>query len=123
VKIREFKGYEGFRAMQTFCKLVLGLKMIPQYSSFEYLDFLSVIHEMTENDTRLVLREAILLVDLTEDECLSLCVFGSDINGVPYGKVNIKNLTIADSVNVMIEVCLKLSEIKIDALTDDQKKN
>lgn len=122
MKIKEFLGYDGFRAMQTFCKLVLGLKMLPMYEDIEYQDFLNIIHKMDEPDKRKVLRDGFLLVDLSDDEVLSLCSFAYDKNGVPISKNSFKSLTIPEIIDIQIEVCLKLSEIKVDSVTEDQKK-
>lgn len=120
---KELIGTDAFRAMQVYCKLVLGLKMLPMYETFEFSDFFNLIGDMPEVDKKIVLKEALLLVDLNNDEIAQLCSFGLDKNGVPLSKNNIKSLTIPDQFEVMLEVCLKLTDIKVDSITDDQKKN
>lgn len=122
MKVLELKGYKSLRALNAFHTLMLGLKMLPAYMSETYEDFFARVSEMSEADQEKVIRQAALFVQLEEDEVEALISFGTDKLGVPYSSVNKKNLGPGDIIDVIVAVCVEISKIKIDLVSDSQKK-
>lgn len=123
VKVLELKGYKSLRALNAFNALMLGLKMLPQYMGESYESFLARIHDMPHEDQKKMIREAALFVELTKEEVEALVCFCADKNGVPYSSENLKNLGPAEQVEIIVEVCAEISKIKIDFVSETEKKN
>jgi hypothetical protein len=70
-----------------------------------------------------MIREAVLFVELDEDEVKSLICFCTDKNGVPYTEENLKSLSPADLVEIIVAVSVQISKIKIDFVSEKEKKN
>lgn len=122
MKILELKGYKSLRAFNAFHALMLGLKMLPQHLSESYEEFYDRISEMSEADQKTIIREAALFVELQKDEVEALLSFVCDPNGVPYGAQNINNLSPQDIVEMIVAVCSEIAKIKIDLVSDSEKK-
>ncbi len=123
IKVLELKGLKSLRALNAFNVLLLGLKMLPAYMGESYEDFLARVQAMPEKDQRMLLKEAALFVELEKDEVEALMGFVVDGNGVPFGPENIKNLGPDKLVEAIVEVCFQISKIKIDLVTENEKKN
>lgn len=123
MQVLELKGYKSLRALNAFSALVLGLKMLPAYMGKSYEEFLTTIQEMPENDQEKILREAAQFVELQKEEVEALICFVTDKNGVPYGPENVKNLSPKQLVEVIVAVCMQIAKIKIDFVSDNEKKN
>jgi hypothetical protein len=123
VKLLELKGYKSLKALNAFHALMLGLKMLPMYLGEDYDLFLSRIEAMGPQDQEKMIREAVLFVELQKDEVEALICFACDPNGVPYTSENLKSLSPDQLVEVIVAVCLEISKIKINFVTDGEKKN
>jgi len=123
MKVLELKGYKSLRALNAFHALMLGLKMLPSYHHYTYEDFFSVIQAMTENEQMNMIREAANFVELQKEEVEALISFSADANGVPYGPENLANLNPKEILEIIVAVCFKISQIKIDLVTKEEKKN
>lgn len=123
IKTLELKGYESYRALHAFHKLMLGLKMLPMYSMFSYEEFYSRVDLMSDIDKEKLIREAALFVTLEQDELDPLFKFASDPNGVPYCKENMKSLTPDMIFEIKVQVCMRISRISVNFLTPAEKKN
>ena len=123
MKILPLKGFKAIKALNAFHTLLLGLKMLPAYIAESYVDFYGAFETKTEQEKERLLREAVLFVQLTEDEVCALVCFATDKNDVPYSEVNIKNLTIDELFEIIVSVCLEIGRIKINILTEAKKKN
>lgn len=68
-----------------------------------------------ESDARRTyFRYAVLFgASLDNDELLAICGFRKDKNGVAISKENIRNMSVSDMVDVISDVCLELSELKV----------
>lgn len=124
IEVSEIKGHAGFRAFQAFHTLLLGLKMLPAYLHETYEEFYEQgFKDKSDEEKAKFLREALLFVKLEEDEIESLVSFAKDINGVPYGKSNIKNLKPDELSEILVAVLSEIGRIKITLVTSDEKKN
>lgn len=123
MRVLELKGFKSLRAMNAFHALMLGLKMLPAYMGEGYEEFFARIQSMPPSDQEKMIREAALFVELQKEEVESIICFCADKNGVPYSSENLKNLGPKELVDIIVAVCLEISKIKIDFVTDAEKKN
>lgn len=123
VQVLELKGFKALRALNGCSALLLGLNMLPQYSSEPFEQFFKRVKELTEEEQIVLLKTAAMFVKLDREEVEALCSFCVDANGVPYEDSNIKNLGPDELVDVIVAVCLKFTKIKVDLIRDDEKKN
>lgn len=122
-KVLPLKGYKSLRALNAFHALLLGLKMLPMYIAEDYETFYSAFKDKTEDEKEKFLRQAVVFVQLEQDEVEALITFVTDQNGVPYSAVNLKNLSLDELHEVIISVCMEIGRIKIDLVSEDEKKN
>lgn len=123
MKVRELKGFKSLKALNAFHALMLGLKMLPSYMGETYEEFFAKLEQLPENDQRKLIREAALFVELGEDEVEALVCFVEDANGIPYTRENLKTLGPDQLVDIIVEVCFKISQIKINLVSESEKKN
>lgn len=123
IKALELKGLKSVRALNSYSILLMGLKMIPEYAHLTYEEFLSIINAMEPEDQRKIFKTAVKLVNMEPDDVKALCVFCADSNGVPYTSENMHKLALKDILEIMVEVCMAIASIKIDMISEDQKKN
>lgn len=123
MRVLELKGYKSLKALNAFHTLMLGLKMLPAYMGESYEDFYSKVDAMTESDQEKLIREAALFVELQKDEVESLICFCADANGVPYSAENLKSLGPDQLYECIVQVCLAISKIKINFISEAEKKN
>lgn len=123
MQVGELKGFDAWRAFGVFHKLMLGLKMLPAYMGETYEDFYDRISEMPEADQVKMIREAAVFVDMEQDELESIILFCKDPNGVPYRAENLKSLKPDQILEIVVAVCSEIAKIKIDFLSDKEKKN
>ena len=121
-KILPLTGYKSLRALNAFHALLLGLKMLPAYQMEGYESFYASFGEKTDAEKETLLREAAVFVQLAEDEVQALISFATDKNGVPYSAVNLKNLTASELHEIIVAVCMEIGRIKIDLVTEAEKK-
>ncbi len=123
MKVLALQGYKSLRALNAFSALVLGLKMLPAYMGETYEDFLGRLKLMPEADQRKMLTEAAMFVKLEVEEVEALVCFCADPNGVPYSAENLKSLGPDQLIDVIVSVALEISKIKVDLLSESEKKN
>ena len=123
MNVLELRGYKSLKAMNAFHTLMLGLKMLPSYMGESYEDFYQRIELMPPQDQEKMIREAVLFVELKQDEVEALVCFCSDANGVPYSAENLKSLGPKDILEMVVAVCIEISKIKVNFVSADEKKN
>jgi hypothetical protein len=123
MKVLELKGFKSLRALNSFSALVLGLKMLPSYAQESYESFYSKVQLMDDKDKIEIFKEAAMFVELQKEEVEALLSFCVDPNGIPYKSENLNNLSPDQIVDCIVAVCMEISKIKIDLITDDEKKN
>jgi hypothetical protein len=123
IRVLELKGYKSLKALNAFHTLMLGLKMLPMYMGESYEDFYERVELMPPDQQEKLIREAALFVELQKDEVESLVGFCTDPNGVPYTSENLKSLGPKDLVEIIVAVSKEIAKIKINFVTDQEKKN
>lgn len=123
MQVSELKGLKSLKAFYVFHKLMLGLNMLPEYRSVSYEDFYERIAEMSDSDKEKMIRLAAVFVDLQSDEIEALICFCKDKHGVPYSSENIKNLTPDVFLEIIVAVCVEISKIKINLVSEAEKKS
>jgi len=122
MKILPLVGVKSLRALNAFSALLLGLKMLPAYIGETYEALYGSFKNKTEAEKESLIREAIVFVELAEDEIKSLVSFATDKHGVPYSDENIKNLTAGQLHEIIVAVCMEIGRIKIDLVGEHEKK-
>lgn len=122
-KVLELRGFKSLRALNAFHTLMLGLKMLPAYIGETYEAFYSRVSEMPPADQEKLIREAALFVELQKEELEALVCFCADPNGVRYTPENMGNLGPKELHEIIVSVCSEIAKIKIDLVSDAQKKN
>lgn len=123
MKVLELRGYKSLRALNAFHTLMLGLKMLPAYAMESYEDFYARIESMPPQDQEKMIREALLFVELQKEEVESLACFVADKNGVPYSSENLKSAGPGQIVDILAAVCVEISKVKINFVSEAEKKN
>lgn len=123
ITVGEIKGLKSLRALNVFHTLMLGLKMLPMYAHESYEEFFSRIDQMPPKDQEKMIREAALFVELSIDDLEAIICFCKDPNGVPYGTANINNLSMDELFEIVVAVSVAISKIKINFVTESEKKN
>lgn len=122
-KVRELKGAKSLVAFNGFNTLLLALKMLPDHLEKTYDQFHAMFDELDDAGKVKALSRALAHVALTEDEVAAMVSFCSDSNGVPYGTANINTLKLEELHAVILSVAMEISRIKVDILSEDEKKN
>lgn len=123
IQVLELKGFKSLRAMNAFHSLMLGLKMLPSYMGESYEDFFARIQQMPPDDQKKMIKEAALFVELQKEEVEALVCFCADKNNVPYTSENLKSLKPDEILEIIVAVCCEISKIKIDFVSESEKKN
>lgn len=123
MKVLELRGYKSLRALNVFHTLMLGLKMLPAYLGETYEEFFDRISKMDASAQEKMIREAALFVELQKEEVEAIISFCSDANGVPYSAENLKNLGPKDLHEIIVAVCMQIAKIKVDLVSEGEKKN
>lgn len=121
-KVLPLKGYKSLRALNAFHTLLLGVKMLPAYFQIQYEEFYESFKSQTDAQKEALLREAVAFVQLSEEEVDAVVCFATDANGVPYTAVNKGNLGPDELVDVIVSVCMEIGQIKIDLVSEAEKK-
>lgn len=119
----ELKGFKSLKALNVFHSLMLGLKMLPSYRHLGYEEFLESVQNMSPPDQEKLIRESALFVELERDEVEAMVCFVVDNNGVPYTSENLKNMSPDKIYEMVVAVALEVAKIKINFVTESEKKN
>jgi hypothetical protein len=123
MKILPLKGYRALKALNAFNALLLGLKMLPIHLEKSYVEFFEGFRTKTDAEKETMIRQAVAFVPLNDDEIEALISFTTDRNGVPFGKSNVNNLSVEELHSAIVAVCMEIGKIKIDLVTEEEKKN
>lgn len=122
-RVLPLEGYKSLRALNGFSALLLGLKMLPAYIMEPFDAFYEGFKEKTEAEREKLLREAVLFVQLGQDEVEAIVSFAADKNGVSYSPINMKKLPPKDLHEIIVAVCMEIGRIKIELISEEEKKN
>lgn len=123
-KVLPLKDYKSLRALNAYCALMIGMKMLPGHAHYTFEEFFALVEAMTPEDQLILLTNGAKIVELAPEEVKALVCFCTDKLGVPYTAENMKNLGPSELVEVIVTVCMEvLKNIHIDLVTKDEKKN
>jgi hypothetical protein len=123
IKTLELKGYKSLKAYYAFQALLVGLKMLPIHMGETYEDFYARMEAMPVEDQEKLIRMAASLVQLQKDEVEALISFACDANGAPYGPEHLKGMGPKELIEIIVAVSMKFAAMKIDFVSEEQKKN
>lgn len=123
IKVLELKGYNSLRALNAFSALMLGIKMLPEYMLEDYDSFMKRVTELPEEKQKAILLQAARHIELDRGEVEALVGFCADPNGIPYRAESLKSLSPDKIVEMIVAVAFEISKIKIDIISDTEKKN
>ena len=107
-QVAELKGIRSVRALQVCSTLLLGMLMLPINLNKKFDEFFKDIAKLPVDDQRKVLRDAVKLVALGDDEINACLAFCKDKNGVPIDKSNIENYPPGVIAEMVVSVCLSV---------------
>lgn len=123
-KCLPLKDYKSLRALNAYCALMIGMKMLPAHAHYTLEEFFDLVEAMDPEDQVKVLVNGAKIVELQPEEVKALVCFCTDKNGIPYTAENLKTLGPSELVEVIVTVCMEiLRNIDIDLITKDEKKN
>lgn len=96
---------------------------MPAYMGESYESFFGRVQEMPHHDQIKIIREAALFVELQKEEVEAIVTFCEDKNGVAYCKENLADMKPDQILEMIVAVCGEIAKIKIDLVTDNEKKN
>lgn len=123
VTVLPLEGFKSLRALNAFHTLMLGLKMLPAYMGEPYEKFFARVGAMPIEDQYRMIREAAAFVELSQEEVEALVGFTSDPNGIPYGPPQLKTMKPGQILDLVCAVCLEIAKMKIDLVSEAEKKN
>lgn len=123
INVMELKGYDALRAYYAYVALLLGINMLPEYMMETPDSFLKRVQELPDDKLKELLYTGAKIVELDKPSVEALVCFCKDKNGIPYRAENIKNLNPLQMIDLIVAVCFEISKIKIDLVSDAEKKN
>lgn len=127
MKVLPLKGPASLKVLKAFSTLVMGMMMLPGVQQIntvqDVTDFFASFNNKTDSEKENLLRYAASFMSPEDDELAAIVSFVADPNGVPYGTANIKNLGPEQLFEMIVAVCMEVGRIKIDLVTEDEKKN
>lgn len=117
MEICELKGYESLRAYNAYRGLLAGAYVAINYVGDKVFngleDFYSFFEEADTEIKRKILTRAVAFVALQRQEMIDLISMAKDPNGVRYGASQINSMNLQELFNIIIEVSLALSSVKV----------
>ena len=109
--LRGIKSPAGFQVLYT---LLIGYYTIPTFEKeLDFNKFLKDFEQAPRERRKEILTKAVCVVPLKEEEYMNVLCFAKDANGIPYSKENVENLTYAEIMELVVEVCLAYSDCKV----------
>lgn len=123
IKLLPLKGPDTYWALQSYIKLLFGLKMLPMYMGKTLEEFFDHVEAMPVDDRKKIVRQAVLMVTLDRDEVSSLFKFAADKNGVPFTRENTANLDPNEYMEILHAVTQSIAALEPNFLSSSEKKN
>jgi len=123
IKILPLKGPDTYWALQSYIKLLFGLKMLPMYMGKTLEEFFDHVEQMPVEDRQKIVRQAVLMVTLERDEINALIKFAADKNGVPFTRENTSSLDPNDFMEIIHAVTQAIAALEPNFLSASEKKN
>jgi len=116
----------NLKSVQAFCaynNVLFGLHCSPSNMGKTDEQFFDWFDGLTEEEKEKQLRFGLSLAKISTEEMLDLCYFASDENGIQYTEINLKKLNPKEIIEIMLAVCIAMTKIKVNSVSDEQKKN
>lgn len=123
IKLLPLKGPDTYWALQTYIKLLFGLKMLPMYMGQTLEELFDSIEKMPVEDRKKIVREAVLMVTLDQGEINSLLKFAADKNGVRFSNENTSALDPNEFMEIIQAVAQSIASLEPNFLSAREKKN
>lgn len=123
IKLLPLKGPDTYWALQSYIKLLFGLKMLPMYMGQTLEEFFDHIEQMPVDDRKKIVRQAVLMVTLERDEVSSLMKFAADKNGVRFSNENVSGLDPNEFMEIIHAVTQAIASLEPNFLSAREKKN
>ena len=123
IKLLPLKGPDSYWALQSYIKLLFGLKMLPMYMGQTLEEFFDHIEAMPVEDRKKIVREAVLMVTLDQGELNSLMKFAADKNGVRFSNENTAALSPSEFMEIIQAVAQAIAALEPNFLSVREKKN
>ncbi len=109
--LRGLKSPAGFQVLYT---LLIGYYTVPTFDAkTDFNEFIKDFEAMPRERKKEVLKKAVCIVPLKEEEYLNVLYFAKDENGIHYTKENVDNLSYSEIMELVVEVCLAFAECKV----------
>lgn len=114
VNQNDLRGIKTPAAFQVLFTLLIGYFQVPVLNQMiDFEKFVDIFNKAERAEKEKILRKAVSIVPLTEDELLNVLYFARDVNGVRFTRENIDNLKYDDILNLVVDVCLAFAETKV----------
>ena len=117
IKLLPLKGPDSYWALQSYIKLLFGLKMLPMYMGKTLEEFFEFIEAMPVEDRKKIVREAVLMVTLDQSELSSLMKFAADKNGVRFSNENTAALSPSEFMEIIQAVAQAIAALEPNFLS------
>lgn len=110
----DLRGIKTPAAFQVLFTLLLGYFQVPVLNQMINFDqFIETFNKADRTEKEKILRKAVTIVPLTEEELYNVLYFAKDANGVRFTRENIDNLKYEEILNLVVDVCLAFAETKV----------
>jgi hypothetical protein len=123
IKLLPLKGPDSYWALQSYIKLLFGLKMLPMYMSKTLEEFFDHVEAMPVEDRQKIVHQAVLMVTLDPGELSSLLKFAADKNGVRFSNENTAALSPSEFMEIIQAVAQAIAALEPNFLSAREKKN
>jgi hypothetical protein len=121
--VDELKGYDGLRAVNVFYTMLIGLNFLPQFLKFSLTEMVEHLSTLEREDKEKAFRLGAVFVEQKQDDLMAMLRLSRDANGVRYSQENMKNLNPKELIDIIVAVCLAVSDIDVGMISSAEKKN
>lgn len=109
--LRGIKSPAGFQVLYT---LLIGYYSVPTFGANpDFNEFVKGFEKASREERMEILKKAVCITPLKEEEYMNVLCFCKDANGIPYSSENIENLEYTEIMEKVVEVCLAYSDCKV----------
>lgn len=114
VNQNDLRGIKTPAAFQVLFTLLIGYFQVPVLNQMiDFEKFVDTFDKAERAEKEEILRKAVTIVPLTEEELLNVLYFARDVNGVRFTRENIDNLKYDEILKLVVDVCLAFAETKV----------
>lgn len=114
VSQNDLRGIKTPAAFQVLFTLLIGYFQVPVLNQMiDFEQFVNTFDKAERAEKEKILRKAVTIVPLTEEELFNVLYFARDVNGIRFTRENIDNLKYDEILNLVVDVCLAFAETKV----------